>query len=455
MTATAVESNGRDCGPVQGQGGNFHMPFGGKRKWLAAGAAALTIVATACSSSSKPASSSSATTSAAGATGSSSGGSGSGQTYTLGVLTDLTGVAASAAKSTPMGVQAAVGLANSEGYHIKYVVADTGSSPAGALTAAQKLVDQDHVFAVIAVSGLTFGAAPFLAAHHIPVIGSASDATEWISTPSMFSIIGTEDYTKVYSTFGQFFKQLAATNIASLGYSISPSSSESAKGIAQSVEAAGLKSGYLNANFPFGGTDVGPVALAMKSAGVDGFDGSIELNTFLALNTALRQEGVNLKVPMTATGYGGDLLQGGPGASVNAQGVYFLSSYEPIELHTAATERLTNALKTYAGISGDPTSNEYWGYVAVDAFLTGLKAAGSNPTQASLMSALLGITHYNAAGLYGSHSIGFAMNQRGQAFGADNCVWIAKYQGSTFHLVNGMEPICGSVIAGRHVSSSS
>jgi ABC-type branched-subunit amino acid transport system substrate-binding protein len=371
------------------------------------------------------------------------------------VLTDLTGLAASAAKSTPMGVQAGVGLANAEGYHLKYVVTDTGSTPSGALTAAQKLVDQDHVFAVIAVSGLTFGASAFLAAHHIPVIGSASDATEWITTPNMFSIIGTEDYTKVYSTFGQFFKQLGATNIASLGYSISPSSSESAKGIAQSVEAAGLKSGYLNANFPFGGTDVGPVALAMKSAGVDGFDGSIELNTFLALNTALRQEGVNLKVPMTATGYGGDLLQGGPGASVNAQGVYFLSSYEPIELHTAATERLANALKTYAGISGDPTSNEYWGYVAVDAFVTGLKAAGSNPTQASFINTMLGITHYDAAGLYGSHSIGFAMNQRGQAFGADNCIWIAKYQGSTFHLVSGMEPVCGSVISGRHVSPSS
>jgi branched-chain amino acid transport system substrate-binding protein len=364
-------------------------------------------------------------------------------------------VAASAAKSTPIGVQAGVGLANSEGYHIKYVVADTGSSPAGALTAAHKLVDQDHVFAVIAVSGLTFGAAPFLAAHHIPVIGSASDATEWITTPNMFSIIGTEDYTKVYSTFGRFFKLEGATNIASLGYSISPSSSESAKGIAMSVEAAGLKSGYLNANFPFGGTDVGPVALAMKSAGVDGFDGSIELNTFLALNTALRQEGVNLKVPMTATGYGGDLLQGGPGASVNAQGVYFLSSYEPIEMHTAATERLANALKTYAGVSGDPTSNEYWGYVAVDAFITGLKAAGSNPTQASLINAMLGIRNYNAAGLYGTHSIGFAMNQRGQAFGADNCVWIAKYSGTSFQLVDGVEPICGSVIPGRHVSSSS
>ena len=438
------------------------MAIGGKSKWLAAAAVAMVAVAAGCGSSSKSAGSSTSTSAAAGsattsasASAPTSGGSVSSKTYTIGVLTDLTGPAASAAKSTPMGVEAGVGLANSEGYHLKYVVADTGSSPSGALTAAQRLVDQDHVFAVIAVSGLTFGAAPFLTAHHIPVIGSASDATEWLTTPNMFSIIGTEDYTKVYSTFGDFFKLEGATNIASLGYSISPSSSESAKGTALSAEAAGLKSGYLNANFPFGGTNTGPVALAMKSAGVDGFTGAIELNTFLALAQGLHQEGVNLKVPLTATGYGGDLLQSGPGAEQDSQGVYFLSSYEPIEMHTAATERFQNAMTTYAKVTGDPTSNEYWGYVSVDAFLTGLKAAGANPTQRQFITAMLGIHNYNAAGLYGSHSIGFALSDRGQALNADNCIWTAQWVGSSFHLVAGAEPICGAVVPGKRVSSSS
>ena len=440
------------------------MPIGGRGKWLAAAAAALMTVAAGCSSSSKSAGSSSSTSApgssastspGSSASAGSTGSSASSKTYTLGVLTDLTGAAASVAKSTPIGVKAGVGLANSEGYHLKYVVADTGSTPAGALTAAERLVDQDHVFAVIAVSGLTFGAAPFLTAHHIPVIGSASDASEWITTPNMFSIIGTEDYTKVYSTFGDFFKLEGATNIASLGYSISPSSSESAKGTALSAEAAGLKVGYLNANFPFGGTDTGPVALAMKSAGVDGFTGAIELNTFLSLAVALRQEGVSLKVPLTATGYGGDLLQGGPGATQSAQGVYFLSSYEPIEMHTAATERFANALSTYAGVTTDPTSNEYWGYVSVDAFVTGLKAAGTNPTQQQYINAMLGIHDYNAAGLYGTHSIGFALSDRGQALNADNCIWVAQYSGSSFHLISGAEPICGAVVPGKQVSASS
>jgi hypothetical protein len=45
-------------------------------------------------------------------------------------------------------------------------------------------------------------------------------------------------------------------------------------------------------------------------------------------------------------------------------------------------------------VSTAPTFAEYQGYVAMDAFVQGLKAAGANPTQASLVNALLGMTAY-------------------------------------------------------------
>jgi branched-chain amino acid transport system substrate-binding protein len=406
--------------------------------------AALAIVTSACSSSSK---------SSSPGTGS-SGSTGNGQTYTIGVLTDLTGLAASAEKTTPLGVKAGVGLANSQGYHIKYVVADAQSSPNGAMAAAQQLVDQDHVFAVIAVSGLTFSAAPFLAAHGVPVIGSATDGTEWIADRNMFSVFGTQDYTKVSTTAGQVFKLLGITNLGILGYGIIPSAAESAKGSAVSAQQQGIRVGYLNAVFPFGGTNVEPAVLAMKSAGVDGYTGSVEENTSFAVIEALRQAGVSLKAALLAVGYGADLVQAGPGAEQAAQGSYFTLSYEPVEMHTAATQRLQNALKTYAGVTGDPSLNEYIGYAAVDGFVTGLKAAGSNPTRTSLIDAMLGIRSYNADGLYGAHSIGFAMDQRGQVAGADNCEWIVKFSGASFHLVAGAEPICGTNVPGKTVSGS-
>jgi branched-chain amino acid transport system substrate-binding protein len=65
---------------------------------------------------------------------------------------------------------------------------------------------------------------------------------------------------------------------------------------------------------------------------------------------------------------------------------------------------------------------------------------------------MLGITHFNGAGLYGSHSVGFTMSQRGKVSGADDCIWVTKYVGSSFKLVPGADPICGENIPGKTVS---
>jgi branched-chain amino acid transport system substrate-binding protein len=410
--------------------------------------AAMVMVAAACSSS-KSTSGSSAGGSTGSAGGSSAGGNG--KTLTVGVLTDLTGLGSTSAHTLPEGVKVGVGWAASQGYHIKYVVVDTATSPAQALTSAQKLVTQDHVFAVIANSSLTFAAAPFLASHGIPVVGAGVDATEWITDRNMFSIIGDLDFTKVYSVWGDVMKKLGVTNLASLGYSISPSSADTAKGNAISAQLAGLKVGYLNANFPFGGTNVGPAALAIKAAGSDGLITSIEQNTEFALVDALRNEGAPIKVVLNATGYGADLAGGGPGATRIAQGQYFLTSYEPMEMNTPATQKASADFKKYGGITGDPTFGEYQGYLAIAALVQGLKAAGSNPTQASLINAMNGITDFNGLGLYGSHAVDFSMANRGKVEGADNCDYITMYSGSSFRLVNGMEPICGITVPGQKV----
>ena len=308
------------------------------------------------------------------------------------------------------------------------------------------------MFAVIAVSSLAFSAANYLASQGVPVIGIAEDGPEWTTATNMFSITGALHGNLVATTQGQFLKMEGVTTIGTLGYSISPASAEAAKGVAASARAAGIKIGYVNASFPFGSTNVEPVALAMKSAGVDGATASVDPNTSYALIAALRQAGVNLKVFLLPTGYGADVLQAGPGALQTAQNVYFLLAYEPIEMHTPATEQFQAAMKTYAGVKVDPTLNQYIGFLSVVGFVDGLKAAGANPTQAKFIDAMLGIRDWNASGLFGSHSIGFAMNQRGLSEGADNCIWITRFSGTTFHLVPGADPICGKVIPGKTVS---
>jgi branched-chain amino acid transport system substrate-binding protein len=363
--------------------------------------------------------------------------------YTLGVLTDLTGPASGTEKQVVLGVKAGVGLANSEGYKFKYVVADAQTSPTGVTAAAHQLVEQDHVDAVIAESALTFAAAPYLAAQGIPVIGAATDGTEWITMKNMFSVFGTPDYHKVNSGLGDFLKLVSAKNLAAMGYSIPPSANLSAKASAESARNAGLQVGYENSEFPLGSTNVGPAAIAIKNAGSDALSASLLENTVFALITTLHQNGVKLTAPVLATGYGGELLTAGSGEKTAAQGAYFTMSYEPVEMQTAATKKFASAMNTYAGVNNDPQLNEYIGYASVDLFKTALQKTGPAPSHEQLINTILGIRSYNAAGLFGSHSIGFALDQRGIYQGADNCIWYVQFSGNSFHLVNGATPLCG------------
>ena len=403
---------------------------------LVAAVVSVLVVAAACGSSSS----------------SGSGGGGNGKTYTVGLLTDLTGPAASASKTSPQGVQAGAVYTSGQGYTIKYVVADTGTSPAGTLSAAQKLVQQNHVFAVVAVSALAFSAAPFLTAQGIPVVGVAEDGPEWLTSKNMFPSYGYIDTSIVSTGGGLYFKMEGATNVGTIGYGISPTSAENAKGTGISAQAAGLKAGYVNANFPFGSTNVEPVALAMKSAGVNGAYASVDPNTGFALITALRQSGDNPKVALLPTGYGGDLQQAGPSAQQVAQNVSFISLFEPVEMHTAATQQFQSALKS-AGVTGDPTYAEYAGYTSIALLVQGLQGAGSHPNQSGLIDALSHITSFNGAGLLGSHPIN--ISQRTGSAGPNNCGWYTKYSGSTFQLVPGADPLCGTIVPGKTVSPSS
>lgn len=390
---------------------------------------------------------------AGGSSSASSGSSSGGHTYTIGVLTDITGPGASGNKTSVQGVNAGTVLAKKQGYTIKYVVADTTTSPNAVLSAAQKLVQEDHVLAVIGVSALTYSAAPFLTSQGVPVVGVPEDGPEWITSKNMFSVYGPLDTTKVATTAGQFYKMEGVTNVGTLGYSVSPTSAEEAKATAVSAQVAGLRAGYVNATFPFGSTNVQPVALAMKSAGVDGVGATVDPNTFLALVTALRQFGANPKVALSPTGFGGDLTQSGPGAVQAAQNVYFDQQFEPVELNTAATRQFQSALRS-VGVTTDPTYAEYAGYTAIALLVQGLQGAGSNPSHASLIKALSGITNFNGAGLLGSRTVNLRQ-RKSVAVGVDECLWFTKVSGSTFQLVHGADPLCGTIVPGKTVSASS
>ncbi|WP_307873672.1 MULTISPECIES: ABC transporter substrate-binding protein [unclassified Frankia] len=371
-------------------------------------------------------------------------------TITIGVLTDVTGPASSGNKTSIDGVKAGVVYAARQGYTIKYVIGDTATNPATALSAAQKMVTQDHVLAVIASSAIALTATGYLTAHNIPVIGIPEDGPEWTTSKNMFPVTGPLDQTFVATTTGAFLKKMGVTSVASIGYSVSPQSSEAASASAESARRAGIKVGYLNAKFPFGSTDVGAVVLAMKAAGIDGFTGLVDPNTSFAILTGLHDQGVDIKAALMPVGYGGDLTQAGPGAIQAAQGAYFALSYQPVELNTPATRQFESDLKA-ARVTGEPTLAQYTGYSSVGLLVRALKGTAANPTQASLIASLSTIHNWDALGLFGSQTADPNADQPAQ----DQCLFMAQLEGNSFKTVPGAEPICGKTIPGVKVAPAS
>ena len=379
---------------------------------------------------------------------SSSGGSGTGstggaagsKTITIGVVSDLTGVASSGFITDVKGIQAYANRINAaggvNGYKIKYVVGDTTSTPTGALTAVQALVQHDNVFAIVENSSVFYGAEAYALRAGIPVVGDAIDGPIWTDpkNTNLFAAAGVLNQSYTILALGQFMKSQGATKCASIGYSSSVSSQQSASGFIKSCETAGLKSGYLNNQVPFGSTDVGPIALAMKAAGVDGVYLPIDPSTAFALVAALHQLGVKLKSVLLATGYGGDLLAS-KAAVQAAQGDDFATTGVPAEANTPATrQRAADLAKV--GVTGPPTFAEQEAYLSMSAFVAGLGAAGPNPTRASFMKAMSMITNFDANGLLAPEKVNFRDYAPARV-----CMWAARLEGESFSVVPGT-PIC-------------
>ena len=374
-------------------------------------------------------------------------------TIKIGLLTDLTGIYSSAYTTAAEGINAYVTMVNDDGgidgHKLSYVAADTASTPTGAETAAQVLVQRDNVFAVVADSGVTFGAEPYLLQQGVPLVGAPLDGPEWDSpkNTNMFASTGTMDLNSVSSAPGEFMKAHGVTSCTAIGDQNSASAA-SATADVESCVAAGLKNGYVNSQQAGGSTDVGAIALAIKKAGVNGVDVPAAPSTGFALLAALKQLGVNLKVLLLDTGYGGDLLASS--ASVQAgQGVMFASQGQPAELNTPATQKMAAALAK-VGVTGPPTFAEQVSYISMAAVAAGLKAAGQAPTQKSFMGALRTIDNFSADGLLSPGAVNFSeYNQAGAGSVAAGCVFAAQLEGSKFVP---LAPVCGRKISGLTTS---
>jgi branched-chain amino acid transport system substrate-binding protein len=333
------------------------LVFGKKTVSLVVAAAFATTVAAGCSSSKSST-----------GTGTSSGNSGtSGKAIKIGILGSFTGAAASGFTGLQPGVIARIKVANAaggiNGHQIEWVAADDQSTPAGALAAVNKLVQQDKVTAIVEVSSVFYGGSKPAIKSGIPVFGTGFDAcTCWTdqSATNLFDVNGVGDYTLVPTTFGTIAKALGVSKMGGLSYTTSASSTLSVKAWIRSAQKAGLQTGF-SQGIAFGSTDIGPVVLGIKNSGTDGFYMSTIPNSAFAVAGGLAEQGIKLKGTFLATGYGGDLLANDAAVQA-AQGLQFLVATSPVELKTPGTLKMQDGLNKYAGQSMDipPVTARPW-----------------------------------------------------------------------------------------------
>jgi branched-chain amino acid transport system substrate-binding protein len=334
-----------------------------------------------------------------------------------------------------------------DGHKLLTLVLDDQTSPTQDSTAVQDAVSH-KVIGIVADTALFFSGAKYANQAGLPVTGSFQDGPEWGEQPytNMFaSDNGSVDPKYPVNTgIGKFLVSRGGNVVASYGYGISPSSSRSAIGTAQSVIHAGGKQGILDTSVPFGSSNFTSAALAAKSAHVNSIYAGMDDNSNFALATALKQEGVKLKAVVFPTGYEPSAITSP--SWTDLQGDYFATLFRPFQLPNAGTKYMQAALEKYDHFTKSqfPTLEQYESWAGADLMIKGMQLAGSNLTSARVITSLRGLKSYNANGLLPS-PIDYST-----IFGHDpkkSCTWYLQARSKGFVPVSS-QPICGTDIPG-------
>jgi ABC-type branched-subunit amino acid transport system substrate-binding protein len=283
------------------------------------------------------------------------------------------------------------------------------------LQAARSLVEESKVFAVMPVVTQEFTAGSYLAGKGVPTLGwniNTEFATGY-PTPGSFSgftpPVGTTTpgAANLFGERGSYLcldctqeapayiaQQLGAKTVAVLAYSAAQSA-PCATGMAAGFKKYGINVAVQDTSIPFGFTDLGSDIDAMKSKGVQ-FVGTCmdiagEVNVSLALKRAgltnvkfYAPEGYN---PVTLSKYGSEL-----------NGIYFGIDFWPFEL-AKQSPGLTRYITQMNKINKAVNEQSLAGWIDADMLYKGIKKAGPNFTQKTVVDAINTFNGYTADGI--------------------------------------------------------
>jgi branched-chain amino acid transport system substrate-binding protein len=238
--------------------------------------AALGLAVSACGSSGGGGSSSAAggggSSSAAGGGGSSSNASApSGAPIKIGTICTCSGVyAADSAKGIPLmkaWVDSMNGSGGLNGHRVQLFAEDVGSSPQKALAAAKKLVEQDHVVAIVgSVTNVTGAYQKYVEQKKVPIVGGFSYESGFETSP-MFFTAGT---TATPGTLSQYV-QYAHAGIKKVGFMYCAEAPVCAEAVPLGKKAAAIAGiGFTSVSITSNQPNYTAACSSFKQAKVDG-----------------------------------------------------------------------------------------------------------------------------------------------------------------------------------------
>lgn len=376
---------------------------------------------------------------------------------TIALISSTTGVAGPQYQRSPEGFLARVAMQNAnggiDGHKLNGVVINDAGNFTQEASIVQGAVQTKGAVGVVSVTPFMFEAYRWLQQNHIPVTGSSADGGEW-GTPKNTNMFPSDDgaqtpnspATKALSTL---MKKIGAKSVASLGYSISPLSSQAAKNYSAEARYAGLKASYLNTSLTFGATNFTSEALAVKKSGADLVTPALDNNSNFSLMQNVRNAGSKAK-GLLATGLEPTVVKSSSWTAL--QGSYFFQVWVPTQLGTKATKQFQSALKKYEHVptSKFPDWAVYESWLGATLMIKGLLADGPNPTSQGIITKLRKVTNYNGNGLL-SHPINYTALAKKKY--TPTCVYYLKAVKSGFKPMD-TKPVCGNIIPGTGTKSS-
>jgi branched-chain amino acid transport system substrate-binding protein len=320
----------------------------------------------------------------------------------VGTLIPTSGASAQSFAAGLDGIKARVEQANSDGELGKRKIvladADDAGDAARNLTAAQDLVEQQGVFGIIENSPFGFSSAKYLNEQDVPVVGWHLGLKEFGTYTNMFGWRNstTPDPANVYVTrTADVMKELGAKKIALVSTNIANSATfidQIDNAIKKSKN--GLKVVYKTTDVPQTQKDFTAEAQKIKESGADGVYTGMDTLQNTGLSEALKQAGVTPKAIIFPGGYDTRVL-GLPGI----EGAYFGIEFKPFELDPPSFTEYKAAMDKDGKFAEGQVP--YVGWLAADAFIEGIKAAGvSCPTREAFINNLRLEKDYDANGAF-------------------------------------------------------